>query len=1029
MKRFLPYLALAALALIVLPSILTPGKLLCTAVDAGASLYRLHEISWLFDRGILWPRWAPNWSYGYGYPIFTFYGSLAFYPALILHQLGVSLVGAFQAGFWLALVFSGWAAFVWLRSVLGDERAALVGATAYMFVPYHLNATVYRINLPEPWAFVWAPLAFYGLHRLSARFDWRSVALTALAAAALPLTSSLAAVVFAPLLLAYALFLLAMSDRRVALFGRLLASAALTLGLAIFFLLPAWINRTAVQIERGFSAGGTNVFRQFLPLSRVFQQPLLADVSRANPLYDPLSLGWIVPLASVAVLAAGWKRLSRPLRWHALWAAAVGLICVLLATRIAAPLYRALTFLQVLQFGWRFLGPATLVVALLAAVGARAWIKNTVPCTIVALVVALTGWPLLYPGLFCPLNPNPTLHDAVAAQVGMVGTLSTNAEYLPVAVREIPRTSPMFDDYMDNAPVVRWDESRLPEGGRTLAIGDDGLRARWQIDTPAPFEAVYQAFAFPGWQASVDGQRVDLHVVAPYGLIGVDVPAGAHTVDVRFGPLPGQRVGEIVSAASVLVLTGLLFWPSRVRPHESTGATTRDCPYYVWAAAAMVGVLLWALRVAVVDPLDGPPRIQRFDGTQVRGVEYPLNVSYDGGLRLLGFNLIGRPASGGALHLDLYWASASGAPFRAFLRLVDEQGAPWTDWNTIVDFPGLIGPPGPALWDGRYTSLRYQIDIPPGTPPGTYHLSVAAVDPDTLGNYFVVEGVSLNAERTEAVIGEIEIGRRAVSVVEATRLAQPGEAISIDDALSLVRCDLSRDTATVGETVSLTPLWYARACPSIRDYTLRLANPSGEYVWQETLPLSARYGVEQWKAGELVRAPVEVLLPAHLPVGNYRWSITVGQLEIPLGSLAVSAPQRQTRFPPDIIRVGQTLGGFAELIGYQADDLQPGQPLSLTLYWRVQAETATSYKVFVHLLDAQGRPLAQSDAVPARWTRPTTGWLPPEVIADAHTLSIPAGLAPGQYHLVAGLYDPASGRRAATPEGVEQIGLGEQSVP
>ncbi|MBN1935256.1 MAG: hypothetical protein JW934_11350, partial [Anaerolineae bacterium] len=419
----------------------------------------------------------------------------------------------------------------------------------------------------------------------------------------------------------------------------------------------------------------------------------------------------------------------------------------------------------------------------------------------------------------------------------------------------------------------------------------------------------------------------------------------------------------------------------------------------------------------------------RFDGTQVRGVEHPLSVSYDGGLRLLGFDLINRPASGGALYLDLYWANANGAPFRAFLRLVDEQGTPWTDWDTIVDFPGLIGPPAPVLWGDRYTSHRYRLDIPPGTPPGTYHLSVATLNPETMGNYFVVDGTPLKAERTEARVGEIVVRRRAVSIKEAAELARPGEPVQIDDSVSLVRCDLSRDTAAVGETVRLTPLWYARSRPTIRTYTLQLESLVGDYVWQKTLPLSARYGVEAWPAGELVRAPVEVLLPAHLPAGDYRWSMVVGQLEIPLGGLTVSTPQRQTQFPPDIVRVRQTLDGFAELVGYQVGDLRPGQPLSLTLYWRARAETTTSYKVFVHLLDAQGRPLAQSDAVPARWTRPTTGWLPPEAIADAHTLSIPAGLAPGQYRLVAGLYDPVSGRRASTPEGVEQVGLGEKEVP
>gem|GEM_PF-4338519 len=68
MKHLWPYLVIITLAAFAWPSIWTPGKLLCTAVDAGHFLYRLHEISWLFERGVLWPRWAPNWSYGYGYP-------------------------------------------------------------------------------------------------------------------------------------------------------------------------------------------------------------------------------------------------------------------------------------------------------------------------------------------------------------------------------------------------------------------------------------------------------------------------------------------------------------------------------------------------------------------------------------------------------------------------------------------------------------------------------------------------------------------------------------------------------------------------------------------------------------------------------------------------------------------------------------------------------------------------------------------------------------------------------------------------
>ena len=97
----LPLLALAALSLLLTPSIFTPGKMVCNANDALHFWVRLHEFSWLFDRGVVWPRWGPNLSSGYGYPVFHYYGSLSLYPVLLLNKLGFSMLAAMQAGFWL----------------------------------------------------------------------------------------------------------------------------------------------------------------------------------------------------------------------------------------------------------------------------------------------------------------------------------------------------------------------------------------------------------------------------------------------------------------------------------------------------------------------------------------------------------------------------------------------------------------------------------------------------------------------------------------------------------------------------------------------------------------------------------------------------------------------------------------------------------------------------------------------------------------------------------------------------------------
>jgi hypothetical protein len=104
------------------------------------------------------------------------------------------------------------------------------------------------------------------------------------------------------------------------------------------------------------------------------------------------------------------------------------------------------------------------------------------------------------------------------------------------------------------------------------------------------------------------------------------------------------------------------------------------------------------------------------------------------------------------------------------------------------------------------------------------------------------------------------------------------------------------------------------------------------------------------------------------------------------------------------------------LLGYdlQAPVLRSGQAITVTLYWQARQSIATSYKVSVQMLSQEARILAQEDSIPARWSRPTTAWLPGEVITDEHVLLIEPDVAPGDYTLIVALYDESSGQRLRT---------------
>jgi anti-sigma-K factor RskA len=88
------------------------------------------------------------------------------------------------------------------------------------------------------------------------------------------------------------------------------------------------------------------------------------------------------------------------------------------------------------------------------------------------------------------------------------------------------------------------------------------------------------------------------------------------------------------------------------------------------------------------------------------------------------------------------------------------------------------------------------------------------------------------------------------------------------------------------------------------------------------------------------------------------------------------------------------------------------------LDWRVLAPPPFLPAVFVHVYDAAGALVAQSDGPPADGFAPLELWRPGDGLVDERTLDLSA-LPPGDYSVAVGVYDPANGARlAAEADGV-----------
>jgi hypothetical protein len=220
----------------------------------------------------------------------------------------------------------------------------------------------------------------------------------------------------------------------------------------------------------------------------------------------------------------------------------------------------------------------------------------------------------------------------------------------------------------------------------------------------------------------------------------------------------------------------------------------------------------------------------------------------------------------------------------------------------------------------------------------------------------------------------------------------------------------------------------------LKNSLVRIILSDGQRQSQLDLPLTESVGpVDSWQPGQVRRAIYH--LPTSPALNGQQAQVRVSVLnpqrqvenETRLGQIGLEIRPRQ--FEPPAIAYPLEVG-FGEprkltLLGYHRPDPPPapGQALPLTLYWRAEAEMETAYTVFVQLLNNAGQVVAQVDQPPLGGAAPTTTWLPGEILTDTYALPLPADLPAGEYRLITGLYNPATGERLLTTLGPNFVEL------
>ncbi|MBE7470436.1 MAG: hypothetical protein DPW09_03840 [Anaerolineae bacterium] len=215
--------------------------------------------------------------------------------------------------------------------------------------------------------------------------------------------------------------------------------------------------------------------------------------------------------------------------------------------------------------------------------------------------------------------------------------------------------------------------------------------------------------------------------------------------------------------------------------------------------------------------------------------------------------------------------------------------------------------------------------------------------------------------------------------------------------------------------------------------TVRLLDPFGRLVLEHT----ARPWAE---TGQEIVATQTLPLPGSLPAGRYSLRISVasteGQERLAVTAAGATIPAEQLPPLPLVIHPARlslpsgvepanqpVLGEAIRLLGSQLSQAEPvkaGDWLRFTLFWQAEHPIKTNLTVFTQLLGSDGRVWGQWDNQPKGGWYSTSLWLPKQPIADDYAFPIDAAAPPGEYHLIVGMYDSATGQRVAVSAGPNQ---------
>jgi 4-amino-4-deoxy-L-arabinose transferase-like glycosyltransferase len=317
----------------------------------------------------------------------------------------------------------------------------------------------------------------------------------------------------------------------------------------------------------------------------------------------------------------------------------------------------------------------------------------------------------------------------------------------------------------------------------------------------------------------------------------------------------GRLMFPGIAALSTFLALGLGEWfPQRWRPAAT------------WTAGGVLLALAIVVPCVSILPAYADPESLTLADVPAEARVDPVDV--DSVARVVGWKLdeqVIRPGDlSASVEVVVYWEAVApdGRDYLGFAKLLG-QGHQLAGDVTRHPVDGMVPT---NLWrPGQVWRDRYRVPVfEDALAPSLLRVEVGLYDPGAKED-----------------LGSVRVGETKLAPPKTQAPPDHPLEVALSDRVALLGYDLSSQSVAPGETVTLTLHWQAQATPSA-DYQVfvHLLGADPEPVAQgDGPPLMGDYPTSVWAPGEVIIDSHAVVLPADVPLGQYRLLVGMYNLD------------------------------------------------------------------------------------------------------------------------------------------------------